>query len=98
MIDAIQNILVPPGQPPIDTERAIHIATNSAPIAGHYFCKFDDIQKREAYNNHPPIKAALPKVCAKFKKRGEQTILNCISMIPMGIHLWPVHCTNHLCD
>jgi hypothetical protein len=37
-------------------------------MAGHYFCKFDDVQKREAYNNHPSIKAALPQVCEKFRK------------------------------
>jgi hypothetical protein len=71
MIDAIQNILVPPGQPPVDTERAIHIATNGAPIAGHYYCNFDDVEKCKAYINHPSIKMALSQVQAKFKRRRE---------------------------
>ena len=66
--DHVCKIPVPNGSPPIDLERAIHIATSGAPIAGHFECKFDDVERREMYDNHPPLQEALDAVRKKFAK------------------------------
>ena len=62
LADLVSNIPVPVGNPPIHPDQAIHIATSGAPIAGHFKCKFDDVAKRERYDNHHPLEQAQTEV------------------------------------
>ena len=66
--DSIRHIPIPPGNPPVDFERAVHLATAGAPIAGDFSCSFEDTQQRVLYNNHPPVQLALDEVRAKLIK------------------------------
>jgi hypothetical protein len=68
LADLVSNVPVPKGNPPIDVNSAIHIATSGAPIAGHFECKFEDVAKRERYDNHPPLKQAINEVRKKLAK------------------------------
>jgi hypothetical protein len=67
-VDHVRGIPIPAGNPPIDFERAVHIATSGAPIAGHFQCSFDDVARREQYDNHPPLKEVQDEVRKKFEK------------------------------
>ena len=59
---------MPVGNPPIDIERAVLVATSGAPIAGHHECAFEDVRRREAYDNHPPLSQVTEEVRKKFSK------------------------------
>ena len=66
--EAVKNIPVEPSQPPIDFERAIHVSTSGAPIAGHFQCNFSDVARRERYDNHPSMSEVTDAVRKKFAK------------------------------
>ena len=42
-------------------------------IAGEYECKFDDVTRRERYDNHPSLHDNLPAVRKKFEKEESQS-------------------------
>ena len=68
LADEIAKIPVPDGNPPIDIERAVHISTSGAPLAGLFECSFKDVERREAYDNHAPLKEVSEAVRKKFIK------------------------------
>lgn len=68
LADFIARVPVPAENPPIDVERAVIVATSGAPIAGHHECAFEDVAKREAYDNHPPLRQVTEEVRKKFAK------------------------------
>lgn len=68
LADQIAKVPTPVGSPPIDIERAIHISTSGAPIAGLYECSFADLARREKYDNHAPLRQVTDAVRKKFEK------------------------------
>ena len=73
VVDVTCNVPVPPGHPPIDIKQAIHISMHGTLIAGEYKCKFNDVARRERYNNHPSLCNNLPAVRKKFEKEESQS-------------------------
>lgn len=73
LAESIQHIPIPPDQPPIDFERAMHVSVNGAPIAGHFECKFEDVAERQQYDNHSSLANQMEAVRAKFAKEEKRS-------------------------
>jgi len=71
IVDSVRTSSVPPGYPAIDFDCAIQLATEGAPLAGHFECSFVAVQQHERHNNAsltPEAIAHVRKKCTKEEK------------------------------
>jgi hypothetical protein len=73
IIERVRNMQPPPGYPVVDIDRAHRLFTHGSPLAGHFSCSFDNVCRRERYDNHAPLAQVQEDVRAKFAKEEERS-------------------------
>lgn len=60
--------------PPIDYDCIIHAHTEGVPLKGSYKCSQRNTFAQIRYDNHPPLREAMPDVRKKFAKEEAQSL------------------------
>lgn len=68
IIDDLRDVPLDPGAPPLQYDMAVRMVTQGAPLAGHFSCRFETVNRRNLYNNHRGIDDVLPDILEKFGK------------------------------
>ena len=56
----------PPGYPPVDYDRAMHVLEHGAPVTAAYSCARADVHRRNLYDNHAGVKPAAEEFMKKI--------------------------------
>ena len=65
-VDQIRHHPRPPGYPPVDFDRALHVLEHGAPVTASYSCARADVHRRNLYDNHAGVKQAADKFREKI--------------------------------
>ena len=68
IVDSVRMATIPPTYPEIDFDRAVRIATEGVPLAGHFENSFASVQTRECHDNGSLTPHVLGEVRKKFTK------------------------------
>ena len=67
-IEEVKAFSQRPGYPKIEHELALEACTQGVPLVGHYECRADDVEQRLLYDNHAPLRSAMPEARTKLGK------------------------------
>jgi hypothetical protein len=68
LLHLVKDRPVPSGYPKVDIDHAMELLVYGAPLEMHHKCTYQDLARREAYDNHPPIMDAVEEILANFSK------------------------------
>ena len=91
-LEAVSSQEPPPGYPSVDYERAYRLATEGAPLQGHFTTSYHSVSRR---NLHPPSEALLNEAPALNDKLRKEEQLSYHVLLPR--FLWRFITGLHLC-
>lgn len=93
-VEEIKSLAVPPGYPKLDYDRAHRICTEGVPLAGIYECSLKSMLQRNAYDNHPALRAQHEQVLKKLTEEEENSfhllLPRFLCRFIFGLHLSPL--------
>jgi hypothetical protein len=68
IVDSVRSSSIPQGYPAINFDRAVRLATEGVPLAGHFECSFAAVKQREHHDNASLPPEAIAHGRKKFTK------------------------------
>jgi hypothetical protein len=96
ILHLVRDRPIPFGYPKVDIDHAMDLLRFGAPLEMHHSCTYQDLARREAYDNHPPIVDAIDEILRNFKQffeRGAIVLSIVASKIFMAFHQQLAHIT-----
>lgn len=95
ILHMVRDRPIPSGYPKVDINHAMDLLRFGAPLEMHHSCTYQDLARREAYDNHPPIIEAIDEILRNFSKEEQlsyQLLLpRFIWRFINGLHISPIN-------